>query len=95
VNIETFCLYRLCIVTKSQNVTLTFHQEEQKMVGFIRKIYQLDNNFLCPVENFKISSSFSQDIELERSLNEYFEITTLTNNFSLIEAEEIVKKCIF
>jgi hypothetical protein len=65
------------------------------MFGLIRKIYRHDNHFLCPVENFIKSSSFSQDIELERSLNEFFEISTLTNKFSLIKVDEIVKKCIF
>jgi hypothetical protein len=65
------------------------------MFGLIKKISQLGNNFLCLVENFKKSSSFSQDIELERSLNEFFKNSTLTNNFSLIKVEEIVKKCIF
>ena len=65
------------------------------MFGLIRKIYRHENHFLCLVENFIKSSSFSQDIELERNLNEFFEISTLTNKFSLIKVEEIVKKCIF
>jgi hypothetical protein len=47
------------------------------------------------VENFIKSSSFTQDLKLERSLNELFKISILTNAFSLIKVEEIVKKCIF
>ncbi len=68
---------------------------ELLLYGLEYDVDTYESHFLFLVENFIKPSSFSQDIELERRLNEFFEISTLTNKFSLIKVEEIVKKCIF
>ncbi len=61
----------------------------------IRNIYKIKNQFYFLIQNFQNLRSFTKNLDIEEKLNEFFSISSLITNYSLINIHNIREKCIY
>ena len=60
----------------------------------IKQIYKIDNQFYCVVQIFQKSKTFTDNLLIESELNKFFLICQLLNEYTLINFENIICKCV-
>ena len=67
-----------------------------RLFGLIRKIYKINESFFFLTQQFQKTKNFSaESLDSEEKLNEFFIISTLSQNYSLINIQNVHEKCIY
>ena len=81
---------------KTQNYTICYSENSLRFFGIIRKIYRINENIFFLTQKFQKTENFTREsLEIEEKLNEFFIISSLTQNFSLINIQNVLEKCIY
>jgi hypothetical protein len=83
-------------LTQSYSRYFDFDDERQNLALKKKKNYFkaiADADYFCIVQNLSKKSRFSDDDEIETYLDNFFIIADLEENFSFINANQILNKC--
>jgi lipocalin len=85
------------ITTKQlfQNYAITYTRHGIRRFGVIERFYKIDNAYFCVVQTFAKHRNFTNNIELEEILGEWFEISRSMNAKEILCMNEIVHKATY
>lgn len=79
---------------RSQNYSILFKKNNLKQFGTINKIYQINQNYYCIVNEFIKKKNISSDAEIDKLATDFFLIASPTNRISIINMDDIIYKAV-
>ena len=73
---------------------MTFRENDALTFGLIKAIYKINSQFYLLIQNFHKIKPFTTNLELEEKLSEFFIISSLSSEYSLINILNVLNKCI-
>ena len=79
----------------TQNFAVIFKKNSKQEFGLIHKFFFLNNIIYCLIKKITKTISFSNDLNTETLLNNFYILGKLCKEFELINIKDIIAKCTY